>query len=343
MKAAKGDLARQIERPDPSIRLYLLHGADEAASRDLARRLVAKLADPSDPMSVTDLGPSVLSNDPARLADEAAAVSMFGGARVLRVEGAGEECLEAARLLLDAPAAGNPVVMTAGALKKGSKLLALVEGARAALAHISYEPEARDLAAVAAEFAAEFGLEPSRPAIAHLVDACAGDRGVLRQEIEKLALYLDASRDAPKRLEPDHLAAVGASLGEADFGALVDAVAGGRPADADRQIARLEADGIAGIALLRAVARRFWLLAELRGAVDAGMNPAAAVDAARPPVFWKEKAAVAAQVDRWRSAALRAALDRLLSAERDIKRSGSAGDVIATQALLALATQAKRR
>lgn len=342
MKLAKGELARLLERPDPSVRLFLFHGPDEAASRDLAAKLAAKLADPSDPMGRTDIPASSLGSDPGRLADEAASVSMFGGAKLIRVEGAGEDALEAVQLLLDVPAAGNPVVMTAGSLKKGSKLLALVEGARGALSHISYEPEVRDLGAVVSEVAAELGLQPSRAAVSKLIDACAGDRGILRRELEKLALYLDARADAPQRLDVEHLAAVGADLGEADFGALVEAVAGGRPGEADRQIRRLEGQGIAGIALLRAVARRLWLLAELRTAVEAGLTPAAAVDSARPPVFWKEKPAITAQLGRWRSERLRTALERLLEAERDIKKSGTAGDVLASQALLAVAVQAAR-
>jgi DNA polymerase-3 subunit delta len=293
-------------------------------------------------MSRTDIAPSELKADPGRLADEAAAVSMFGGAKVIRVEGAGEESEEAVQLLLDAGAAGNPVVMTAGALKKGSKLLALAEGKPAAFAFISYAPEVRDLTGFVGEVAAELGLKPSRDAALALADSCAGDRGVLRREIEKLALYLDATPDAPKALERQHLAEVGAALDEADFSALVEAVAGGRPQEADRQLAQLEGQGVAGIALLRALARRLWLLAELRDSVENGAAVEAAIGALRPPLFWKDKPAVTAQVQRWRGTALRAALARVLETERATKRSGSAGDVLASQALLGIAVQAKR-
>ena len=342
MKAAKADLARALERPDSAIRLYLLHGADEAASRDIAGRLAAKLVDPDDAMARVDIEAKSLSSDPGRLADEAAAVSMFGGARLIRVEGAGDEAEEAVRLLLEAPAAGNPAVMTAGALRKGSKLLALAEGSPLAFCFVSYAPDARDLVGFVNEAAAEVGLRPSRDAAAVLADSCAGDRGILRQELEKLALYLNASVESPQPLERRHLTAVGATLDDADFSGLVEAVASGQPADADRQIAQLEGQGIAGIALSRAVARRLWLLAELRDAVDGGMSPDAAIGGLRPPLFWKEKPAVTAQIGRWRAPALRAALARLLEAERAAKRGGSAGDVLSSQALLGIAVQAQR-
>lgn len=341
MKASKADLATALKRLDPAIRLVLLHGPDEAASRDLAAKFVGQLAPADDPMSRVDLPPSSLGSDPGRLADEAASVSMFGDRKLIRVDGVGEDALEAVTLLLDAPAAGNPVVMTAGSLRKGSKLLALAERHPLAFAFISYAAEGREAESVVLDIAAEHGLRPSRPAIRLLLDATAGDRGVLRRELEKLALYCDASPDEPKTLEPQQLAEIGADLGDADFAALVEAVAGGNPREADRQINRLVGQGIAGIALLRAVARRFWLLLELRLAVDAGASTQAVVDGARPPIFWKEKAAVTAQLQRWRAKALRNALDRLLDAERSIKQSGSAGDVVATQALLALSQRAR--
>src|SRR5699024_963170 len=150
-----------------------------------------------------------------------------GGAKVIRVVGAGDEAEESVRLLLDAPAAGNPVVMTAGALKKSSKLVGAVEGSPNGFSYVSYAPEARDMIAVVTEVAAELGLRPSRDAAARVADSCAGDRGVLRQELEKLALYLDASPEEPKPLERTHLAEVGATLDDADFSGLVEAVAGG--------------------------------------------------------------------------------------------------------------------
>jgi DNA polymerase-3 subunit delta len=337
MKSVRADKGYAPERLGPDVRLTLFHGADEAASADLAGRLAAHFGG-----EILALAPATLKEDPGRLPDEAAAVSMFGDRRVIRIDGAGDESVEAVSLLLAAPVAGNPVVAVAGALRKGSKLLALVESAPNAAAVISYEPDARDSGRTLEALAAEFGLQPTRETIPRLVAACNGDRRLLRRELEKLALFLDAAPDRAQRLTPEHLAAVGASVDDADFGALVDAVAGGRPEAADRQIAKLGAQGIAGIAQLRAVARRLWQLAELRAVVDGGATVQAAVEGARPPIFWKEKERVAAQLQRWREPMLRHALDRLLATERDIKKSGTAGDVLASQALLGIAAMGGR-
>ncbi len=342
MKADRGALAAAIRKLDPAIRLVLLHGADTSASADLARTLARQFADPNDPLGETVIDAKSLTADPAALVAAASEVSMFGGTRLIRVDDAGDDALAAVSQVLDAPATGNPVVVVAGALKKASKLLTRVEGSPNALAYASYAPEARDIAATIAEMAAEVGVRPTRAAVALLAEATGGDRGVLRQEIVKLALYLDATPEATVPAEASDVAAIGADLGDADFAALVDGVAGGKPAIADRQLSGFAASGIPGITLLRTVSRRFWLLLDLRAAVDGGASASRAVDGARPPVFWKEKGAVTAQLGQWRTPAIRGVLARLLAAERAVKRSGSAGDVAVAQLLLGIATQAQR-
>src|SRR3546814_20690612 len=68
-----------------------------------------------------DLDGAALKIDPARLADEAASISLFGGARWIRVTLAGDEALPAIEGLLQAAQAGNPVIAIGGPLKTSSK------------------------------------------------------------------------------------------------------------------------------------------------------------------------------------------------------------------------------
>lgn len=334
MKADRAALAAALTRLDPALRLLLLHGPDEAASADIARQVAAQFTSASDPLAVAELAGADLKGDPGALLAAASAVSMFGDRTLVRVSGAGDEAAPAVAALLGASAAGNPVVMVAGALRKGSALLSLAESSPLALAHASYAPEARDAVAVVEALAREQDLRLARGVARALFDALGGDRGLIRQELIKLALYRDA---AGATVEPEDLAAIGSGIGEADIGALVEAVASGNAAGARGQLDRLAEAGTPGIVLLRGLARRLFLLLELRRAVDAGASPGRAVDAARPPVFWKEKQPVTAQVERWATPALQAALAAVLEAERAIKRPASAGEVVARQALLELA------
>ncbi len=342
MKADRSRIVAATARLDPGVKLVLLHGYDPSATRDLADRMVRQFASGTDPLSVEVVAAASLDKDPQALAAAATAISMFGDRTVIRVDGADEDTLAAVAAVLDGPG-GNPVIMIAGGLKKTSKLLLRVEGDAAALAYQAPEARPGDVAGLVEEAGREIGAVPGRGAARALFDACGQDRAVLRRELEKLALYLDGTPAEPKTFELADLAAVGADLGDAELGDLVAGVAGGDAAAADLHLTRLTAQNVAAIMIVRAVQRRFFTLLDLRAAVDGGASPRSAVEGARPPVFWKEKDALTAELSKWRTPMLRAALARLLGVERAIKRSGSAGEVLASQALLGLATQASGR
>lgn len=347
MKAEKADrrtIETALEGFDPSTRLILIYGPDDAQVHEIADRFTARLLPPDDPLGRVDLDKATLQSDPARLADEAASIPMFGGTRLIRVDGAGEECAAAVEMLLTAGAAGNPVIMTAGALKPTAKLLKPVIAAPCARAFQCYPPDARDAERMIADACARHGLRPSREALTLLVMNFAAERGVLARELEKLALYLGAEPGTETGLDVEALAAIGTAMSDADFGGLVNAVARGNIAEAERQSAKLEQNGIAGIGQLRAVARRFWVLAEVRAGIDAGRSPREAVEATRPPIFWKEKEQVVAQASAWPTLTLRRALAHLLETERRIKTSGSAPpQLLAVHALAAIARAAAAR
>jgi DNA polymerase III subunit delta len=116
----------------------------------------------------------------------------------------------------------------------------------------------------------------------------------------------------------------------------------GRPDQAAQEMARLALEGVSDIPLLRAVSKRVHLLTGLRGEVDRGSSPQAAIQGAGKAIFWKEKDSVARQLSRWDSGRLATASTRLLSAERAIKSSGSAGGVLADAELIAIARVAAR-
>src|SRR3546814_14529575 len=89
--ASKAQIESALKAPDNATRFVLLHGPDEAGSRALAKVLGAAMGAEAERI---ELGGAELKADPARLADEAASISPFGGARYIVVEAAGDEVLE---------------------------------------------------------------------------------------------------------------------------------------------------------------------------------------------------------------------------------------------------------
>jgi len=340
MKPTAATLGRALDSADPAIRLYLLYGPDESGSRALAARLGKAMGADAERIDLTS---AMLKGDPARLSDEAAAISLFGGKRWIRLDPATDDALDAIAALLDAPAAGNPVAAIGGTLRKDARLLKLVQGHKAALVHASYLPEGRDADALVVTLARDLGLQ-LRPEIARrIATGTGGDRALIGQELEKLALYADASPDHPKSIEHDMLDALGTASEEGDMARLSHAVFAGQPQRVDEELARLASEGIEGITVLRALSRRALQLAQLRSQMAQGDSVERVLETAGKAIFWKERPQIADQLARWTPETIATAITRLAEAERQVKSAGYPGHALVEEDLLAISRRAQRQ
>ena len=339
MKAKAPQIESALRAGGREHRLFLLYGPDEAGSRGLVRLLGEALGPDAERI---ELSGAELRADPARLSDEAASISLFGGARYIVVTATGDEIIPAVEGLLAAPAAGNPVLVIAGALRSTSRLVKLAVADPATLAFASYVPEGQNADRLVLDLGRQRGLS-MRPDIARqIAEAAGGNRAVVEAELEKFALYLDAAPERPRTLEQDSLEAVGAASEGGDLSRLVDSVGSGDAQALQVELARLAGEGIDGIPLLRAMLRRMLLLARLRAEVDRGNSAGAVMASQGKSLFWKEKDAIASQLERWRSDLIAKAVTRLLEADLAVKASGSVGPMAVDEELFAICRQAAR-
>lgn len=320
MKAAAGD-----------IRLYLLFGPDEAGIADAARQLALDIGADAERV---DLDGATLRKDPARLADEAASMSLFGDARYIRLTGVGDESLDAIAALLAAERGGHAVIALAPGMRATARLAKLVLDSPRAYACVFYEPSAAEAEKTAGGLARAMGLQPEGGVIRHLVEASGGDRAVVARELDKIALFLDAAPDRPKTLDHAAIEAIGADLGEAALGGLVAAIVDGEPASLGLALDRFGVEAASPVPWLRAVVRRLLALAEMRAAIDAGEAPGTVMKKQR---IFREEAATLAALRRWTPAMLARAVAQVRAAERGVMASGTAGPVLADATALTIA------
>ncbi len=337
MKANANQLRAALDAPGTDIRLYLLHGPDEAGAAELAQRLARAMGPEAERI---DIESNTLRSDPGRLADEAASISLFGGARHIRVSGAGEETLEALSLLLDAEQAGNPVVAIAPGVKTSARIVKLAQGSPRAMAFACYVPDGADADRMVAQIARDHGLRTTGDTARRLANASGGDRAIVAREIEKIALYLDAAPDRPAEIDDAALDAIGADLGEAEMSRAIAAAVAGDVAAIGPELARLTDAGVSPIPLLRGLVRRLMTIAELRAETDAGAGIDAVME--RNRVFFREKEATRRAIRAWPPARIDDAISRIRAAERAIMAPATAGDVLAEHAFLAVARLAAR-
>lgn len=337
MKIARGSLARALDRPDENIRFYLFYGPDESQSRAQAERLLKGL----EAEKFVVPAQSAKAN-PAMLADEAAAIGLFGGRRALWIEPAGDEITPAIDALVEAAGAESPVIAVAGALRKTSALVKLAEAHPACLAHVSYELGERDAIELAESLARAEGLRLGEGVAARIAAAAGNERGIMTQELAKIAIYAGATPDSPAQIDHPTLDEIGAGA-EGDWMRLADLALSG---DLDALTRELDVSGgeAVPISVLRALQRRILMLAPLRARVDRGQRPHDAVTSAGKSVFFKDKELVTRLLSLWDSAAIARVLQRSSELERKLMRPDSPPDAQALEEeLVAIARTARRR
>ena len=335
MKISAGFLGR----PDPGISFVLIYGPDRGLVSARADALAGTVADdPGDPFLVTVLDADSVKGDPARLADEANALGLGGGRRVVRVSGAGDALAPAFEDLLAGNGCASLVVVEAGDLGKRSPLRRLFENSAIAGALPCYADAGGSLAAVIKETLAAQELTASRDAMVYLTGNLGADHLQTIAELEKLALYMGA----PGTVElADAMAAV-VDSSASGLDDVIFAAAGGDRAGLDRALARAYAGGTHPVGVLRACARHLQRLHLAAGMIARGSTPKRAMASLRPPVFFKLTDAFGKQLRLWSPAHLADAMALVSEAEADCKTTGLPAEALCSRALMRIGQTAAR-
>lgn len=336
MKIQGASIRRFLDKPDKAVRAVLLYGPNESFAHEAAQKLAAWAVGKSDdPYAVTKLGEDEIRKDGARLADALAAQSLLGGPTIVwaRISGKGADAaiLDA----LDAVERGEPLgylIVEAGDLGSTAELVKKFAAAKTGAVIAFYEETDAERAQHARTLAKELGLSFEPGAEDAFLSALPADRGLAAKEIEKLALY---AHGLGRPVSAADLDALLADEAESALDAASLAAAQGRAAQAVEALARI--DALSGVSALRALLRRMLQLREARLLIDSGLSPSDAVAKLRPPVFWKERDAVAAQARLWTGRKLNAAFDILWTAELRAKTAGAPQDLIAADAYRSVA------
>jgi DNA polymerase-3 subunit delta len=331
---------RYVASPPKGLTLALVYGPDAGLVQERAEKLLKSVVpDLTDAFNVADLSESTLLADPARLADEAAAISMMGGRRVVRVRGAGNDLADLLESFADDPRGDALVVIEAGDLAKTSALRKIFDAHKTAAAVQCYPDSVRDLGDVVRDALRAEGLSIAPDALEDAVSRLGSDRGVTRREIEKLLLYMHGK----KQVTLEDVRAVMGDEAEARSESACDAAAGGDLVKLDRELERLWVSDVAPAQVLRSAMGHFQRLVQARESANRGEAIDNVMKRLRPPVHFSRSQAFKNQAQRWNTDKLGEALDMLLDAESLTRTTGAPAEAVTGRVLMNIAAMAKGR
>ena len=333
------DAARTLQRPDPKASVILLYGPDTGLAAERAKSLAeSSVADPVDPFLLVKLDGDALAADPARLADEAGTIGMFGGRRAIWVRPSSKNLAPAVDAALNADTGDTLIIVEAGDLSKTAPLRSLCERSPRALAIPCYADEQRDLGQVVEDAFRGAGISVSRETKATLVEGLGANRLATRSEIEKILLYAHGTSE----ITLDDLEAIMSDVSALRSDMVVDAAFAGDAATADDAFQRLLREGTHAPVILGALLRHALSLLPLSIDVESG-RPAASVVETWRGLHFKRKGVVQQHLAAFAPGTLRSLIERLQAAILDTRRMPEMTETLAARAILETATRAKAR
>ncbi|WP_295528519.1 DNA polymerase III subunit delta [Novosphingobium sp. Chol11] len=344
MKVTQKAFATNLAKAAREASVFYFCGPDEAGAADALEALSAELTAKYGPAERIELAGADLKRDSVRLADEARSVSLFGDKRQIHVRTAGDEAHEAVESLLASPVAGWPVLILASSASDKSRIAKLLADRPDALVAMFHPPELKTVAQAVRTMADSAGVKMAGDLADRIARACALDTRLARREIEKLALYLDASPEAPRSADAAVFDAIGAASEDDGFMPVVNAVLSGETRRLAKELARMQELELNPVGLLLAFERRAAQLAQLAGRLgprgDVAEFLEAEVSARR--VFFRDRGDLGQQLRRWRGRRLERLVERLMALHRALLADNRNGDLALRQGLAEIARAATR-
>lgn len=346
MKATQRDFGGMAARAAQAARVFFFCGPDEAGAHDAAHKILSLLPDPGERIEFSGAD---LKRDPVKLGDEARSNSLFGDTRHIWVRAQGDEAHDAVEVLISGEVDPCPVLIVATGATDKSRTAKLLADRPDALVAMFHPPDLKSVAASVRAMADAAGLRIGGDLAERIAKAAGLDTRLARSEIAKLALYLDASAEAPRSADAAALDAIGAKTEEDGFTALVNAVLGGEKAKIPGELKRMRELGLNPVGLLLAIERRAAQLAGLAarlgsGAGKGGGDIAALMKAevAARRVFWKDERELGAQLRHWRGKRLERLVDKLVGMHRALLANSQDAELLLAQGLAEIARAAAK-
>ena len=344
--AKRPEIDRFLSHPEPGVRAAVIHGKDRSGVAERATVLCRTVTpDLNDPFNVTVLTDTDIDADDGRLEDALTALSMIGGRRLVRIrlgsEKASIDKALAAALKTHAEGGFNPdamLVIEAGALGRDSALRKAAEASKAAVGIACYEDETGDVARMTREALAAEKVSLSSDALDRFVSRLPRERGLMRQEIERLILYIGPGSGVQLGLDD-----LEAHLGVEPDASLQDAALqafGGKAGPAQSGLRRALAEGESAVVAVRQASIHLGKLRRINVLQASGAGAKEAAKAAG--VFWKQEAEMLRQARAWRLDDLDTVLDSISAADLATRTTGMPEALIVERLLLEIAAMARR-
>ena len=276
MKLTGARANKFVSAPQADIIGVLLFGPDRGLVKERGQLLIKHyLPNPDDAFAATVLTADDLTGDPAKLADEMSALSMFGDARLVRLRLDHERNGSAIAKIIksfdaEPDKAEAKLIVEAGDLSPRSAVRKAFEAAGRFASIGCYAANTADLSNLVRTSLNEHSIAIDNDALALWTPLLEGDYAMARSEIEKMALYKGYGSDTEARVTIGDVRILAAGGQSVSIDDIIMSAMSGNPAECDASFRRAVAGKMNSAVILRSLQRHIGRLLEASANMDSG-------------------------------------------------------------------------
>jgi len=256
--------------------------------------------------------------------------SLFEDSKIIIINRATDKIYEIIQDLIDRDIHNIKIIINAGILETRSKIRSLFEKQKNLICIPTYQDNNDTLSKLAAIFFRDEKISISQQNINLIIEKCNGDRGFLRNELNKIKNYASDK----KKLSSKEILKLINLTENFEFSELIDNCLAKNKNKIINILNENNFNTEESIIILRTFLSKAKRILKLAIQFEKNKDINKTINSAKPPIFWKEKNIVKIQLNKWKPEKIKKLIDSINNIELETKKNFNNSILITTNFIL---------
>ena len=304
----------QINKDDLNkVQFYLFYGVNEGAKYDKINELLLNV----NKENIFKYDESSILNDHNNLFDLILNKSLFEEKKIIIIQKSTDKILKVINDIFDIKLKDITIIIVANILERKSKLRSLFEKSKNSICLAFYEDNNESLSIITRDFLKEKKIYVSQQEINLIVNKCNGDRGILKNELNKIYLFSMNK----KKIGSENLVKLINLIENYSISELINNCLAKNKSKTMKILNENNYTYDDCVLISRTFLSKLKRINILSTELKKNKNLDLTISSARPPIFWKDKEITKQQIQKWEPEKIKETMYKLNEIEILIKKN----------------------
>ena len=301
--------------------LFLLYGKNEGLKSECINEILKK-----NDGKIFNYDEKQIKDEIENFYENILSGSLFENSKIIIINRASDKIVEIIQELINRNIANTKIIINADILEKKSKLRSLFEKKQDLICIPTYPDNNDTLSKLSATFFRKENITISQQNINLIIEKCNGDRNSLKNELNKIKNYLINK----KKISSKEILKIINLSENYELSELIDNCLAKNKNKVTNILNENNYNSDDCIIILRTFLSKAKRILKLAVQLEQNKDIYKTINAARPPIFWKDKEIVKIQLNKWKPNQIKRLINDISNVELEIKNNYNNSIIIIT-------------